>query len=84
MSPLKPVGMVVDSSSVTASRHIGIVYEATVIEEIKSSASEEFSVGSKYNGKFLSVKSLSKFRSEFDPWSFILFSQYLGGGFLWM
>ena len=80
-SPLRPVGMVVDSSSVMASRHIGIVYEATVNEEIKSSASEEFSVGSKYNGKFLSVESLSKFRTEFDPWSFILFSQYLGGGF---
>ena len=81
VSPLKPVGLVVDSSSLTASRHIGIVYEATVNEEIKSSASEEFLVGSKYTGKFLSVESLSKFRSEFDPWSFILFSQYSGGGF---
>ena len=80
-SPLKPVGMVVDSSSLMASRHIGFVYEATVDKEIRSSVTEEFSVGSKYNGKFLSIESLSKFRTEFDPWSFILFSQYLGGGF---
>ena len=80
-TPLKPVGMVIDSSSMMASRHIGLVYEASVDKEIKSSVTEEFSVGSKYNGKFLSIKSLSKFRSEFDPWSFILFSQYLGGGF---
>lgn len=79
--PLTPVGLVIDSSSVMASRHVGLVYEAVVNGEIKSSASDEFLVGSKYNGKFLSVKSLSEFRSEFDPWSFILFSQYLGGGF---
>lgn len=79
--PLKPVGMVIDSSSLTASRHIGFVYEAIVDKDIKSLAAEEFSVGSKYNGEFFSIESLSRFRSEFDPWSFILFSQYLGGGF---
>ena len=78
---LKPVGMVVDSSSSLASRHIGFVYEAIVDQKIKSQVTEEFSIGSKYNGKFFSIESLSRFRSEFDPWSFILFSQYLGGGF---
>lgn len=78
---LKPVGMVVDSSSVMASRHIGFVYEAIVEGEIKSPVAEEFSIGSKFNGQFFSVESLSRFRSEFDPWSFILFSQYMGGGF---
>ena len=78
---LKPVGMVVDSSSLLASRHIGFVYEAIVDQKIKSLVTEEFSIGSKYNGKFFSIESLSRFRSEFDPWSFILFSQYLEGGF---
>ena len=80
-SPLKPVGAVIDSSSMIASRHIGLIYEAVVDQQIKSLVAEEFSVGSKYNGKFFSIESLSRFRSEFDPWSFILFSQYLGGGF---
>ena len=78
---LKPVGMVVDSSSIVASRHIGFVYEAVADKEIKSMVTEEFSISSKYNGKFFSIESLSRFRSEFDPWSFILFSQYMGGGF---
>lgn len=78
---LKPVGMVVDSSSIVASRHIGFVYEAIADKEIKSMVTEEFSINSKYNGKFFSIESLSRFRSEFDPWSFILFSQYMGGGF---
>ncbi len=78
---LKQVGIVIDSSSMNASRHIGIVYEATVDRAIKSTATEEFSVGSKYNGKFFSIESLCQFRSKFDPWSSILFSQYLGGGF---
>ncbi len=76
-----PIGMVIDSSSITASRHIGFVYEAIVDRKIKSSATEEFSVGSKYNGKFFSIQSLSQFRSKFDTWSLILFSQYLDGGF---
>ena len=80
-SPLKPVGMVIDSSSMMASRHVGFVYEATVDKEIKPLVADEFSVGSKYNGQFFSIESLSMFRSKFDPWSFILFSQYLNGGF---
>ncbi len=80
-SPPKPVGAVIDSSSMIASRHIGFIYEAVLDQQIKSLVADEFSVGSKYNGKFFSIESLSRFRSEFDPWSFILFSQYLGGGF---
>ena len=39
---LKPVGMVVDSSSLLASRHIGFVYEAIVDQKIKSLVTEEF------------------------------------------
>ena len=79
--PLNPIGLVIDSSSMMASRHIGFVYEAIVDKEIKSSVADEFSVGSKYNGQFFSIESLSMFRSKLDPWSFILFSQYLNGGF---
>ena len=77
----KPIGIVIDSSSVIASKHIGIVYEVSVRDEIKNPIAEEFSLYSIYNGQFLSVESLSMLRSEFDPWTFILFSQYLNGGF---
>ena len=51
-SQLKPIGMVIDSSSIMASRHIALVYEATVDRKLKSLAGDEFSVRSKYNGEF--------------------------------
>ena len=74
---LKPVGMVVDATSIMASKHVGFVYEAVIDRDIKSLSSNEFSIGSKYNGEFCSIKSLSELRSKFDPWSSILFSQYM-------
>lgn len=78
---LQPVGIVIDSSSVTASRHIGFIYEAMVDRELKSLDANEFSTRSKSNGQFYSIESLSELRSNFDPWSFMLFSQYMSGGF---
>ena len=77
---LMPVGMVVDAASLMASKHIGFVYEAVLDRDLKSLSSEEFSVRSKYNGQFFSIESLSKLRSKLDPWSSILFSQYLRSG----
>ena len=79
--PLKPVGMVVDATSIMASRHIGFVYEAVIDREIKSLSSDEFSVRSKYNGQLFSIESLSELSLKLDPWSYILFHQYLNGGF---
>ena len=78
---LQPVGIVIDSSSVAASRHIGFIYEAIVDRELKSLNANEFSTRSKFNGQFYSIESLSELRSNFDPWSFMLFSQYMSGGF---
>ena len=78
---LRPIGMVADFSSIMASRHIGFVYEAVIDQKLKSRAANEFSTRSKHNGQFSSLESLSKLRSGFDPWSFMLFSQYLSGGF---
>ena len=77
----QPVGIVIDSSSVAASRHIGFIYEAIVDRELKSLNANEFSTRSKFNGQFYSIESLSELRSNFDPWSFMLFSQYMSGGF---
>ena len=79
--PLAPVGMVVDATSMMASRHIGFVYEAVIEPGIKSLSSDEFSVQSKYNGQFFSIEYLSGLSSKLDPWSHILFHQYLNDGF---
>ena len=77
------LGVVIDSSSLMASRHVGIVYEAEVDHDFKTVSHEEFVVRSDYNGRFFDLQSLSKLviyqrpRLMLDPWSFILFSQYL-------
>ena len=76
-----PVGAVIDGSSLMASRHIGFIYEVLVDTNVKSRSEEEFSTRSKYNGRFLDVADRSRFRGTFDPWSSIIFSQYMEGGF---
>ena len=76
-----PVGAVVDASSMMASRHVGLVYEVVVNADVKSLSYEEFSVRSKYDGRFLDISERSRFRGTFDPWSSIIFSQYMDGGF---
>ena len=84
---LNPLGIVVDSSSLIASRHFGIVYKAVIDEDLRSLATEEFAVRSEYNGRLFDLESLSSLiasqrpRLRFDPWSFILFSQFLGRDF---
>ena len=79
--PLIPVGIVVDATSIVASKHVGFVYETVVDRKIKPLNSEEFAVRSKYNGQFISVEALSELSSMLDPWSTILYYQYLKGGF---
>lgn len=81
---LIPIGIVIDSSSLMASRHFGVVYEAVVDNDLRSLTTDEFTVRSDYNGQFFDLEALSRLitsqrpRLRFDPWSFILFSQYLG------
>ena len=73
-----PIGLTVDSSSIPASRHIGVVYEIEVLEQqIRPQKQDEFSTYSNHAGKFLNIHELAAFRSNFDPWSLIIFSQYL-------
>ncbi len=79
---LEPAGMVVDASSIAASRHMGIVYDVSTDSRIKNLSSEEFfSINSKYHGQFVSLEELSGLRSQLDPWSSILLSQYLTNKF---
>lgn len=74
---VKPVGVVVDDSSAAASRHIGFVNEIILAYEFKPRATEEFSTRSKVNGQLYAPAALSRFRKEFDPWSQIIFADYI-------
>jgi hypothetical protein len=53
------------------------VHEVVVEGQIKPRAIEEFSLRSKFAGQLYTPDELSKFRKEFDPWSTILFGDYI-------
>ena len=74
---MKPIGLVVDSSSIEASRHIGLVHEFVTTAQIKPRATEEFSVRSKFVGQPYQRSQLSGLRKSFDPWSTFLFADYI-------
>ncbi len=64
-----PLGLVVDTSSPAAARHVAFLYEVFVNEPVKSEAPEEFSVRSRINNTFFTARDLNRFRKQFDPWS---------------
>jgi predicted NUDIX family phosphoesterase len=72
-----PIGIVIDSSSIFASRHIALVYEVVLQNDISLRAKEEFAVHSKFSGRFFTPAELSQFHGMFDPWSLILFEDYI-------
>ena len=72
-----PIGLVVDHTSVESSRHIGIVHEVVVEGRVCPQATEEFSLRSSYIGRPYSTSELSTRRAELDPWSSIIFGDYL-------
>jgi predicted NUDIX family phosphoesterase len=74
---LRPVGVVIDSVSLRASRHVGVVYEIVIGHNLTAQAAEEFSLRSKFTGHFFSPEELIRFRGEFDPWSLVLFEDYI-------
>ncbi len=78
---IEQVGLVVDLSSVAASRHVAFVYEAVVVEEVRAQAPEEFSLGSKFNGVRYTAQGLSELHKSFDPWSMILFEDFVASSF---
>ena len=73
----EPIGLVLDVSSVEASRHIGIVHEVIADGPIVPKAAEEFSFRSKFIGRYYTPDDLSGLRKQFDPWSLILFGNYI-------
>lgn len=74
---IRPVGLVVDQSSLEASRHLAFVYEVAVDDAIRVRAGEEFSLNSTFSSTFITRTRLPNFESRFDPWSGILCARLL-------
>ena len=72
----RPVGVIVDSSTVGSSRHVAFVHEL-VAEDVSPRAPEEFTVRSRLTGEFMAVSKLAQRRDEFDPWSRLLIEDYV-------
>ncbi len=74
--PPRPVGVIIDGSSMAASRHVAFLHEI-IAERVSAQALEEFSIKhSKYTGKFASASRLGELRDEFDPWSRLVIEEY--------
>jgi predicted NUDIX family phosphoesterase len=76
-SHIPPIGVVIDATSTTASRHVAFVYELCIFDDFTTKASEEFSLKSKWTGCFFPPSKLVEFRKNFDPWSLLLFEDYI-------
>ena len=74
---LQFLGLVADYSTIASSRHIGIVFKATLHGRLTTQAPEEFSAKSKWSGKALGLDKLCEVKSRQDPWSSILYEEYL-------
>ena len=73
----QPIGIVADTTSIEASRHVAFVYEVRASRSLTSHAPEEFSRRSKLTAQFLAPKELHRLRHMLDPWSAILFEDYI-------
>lgn len=78
ISGMRPIGAVVDYSSLKASRHVAFVFEVLVADAVQAQAGEEFSLTSSFSGTFLSWPRLLNFEPRFDPWSRIISQEYFG------
>ena len=77
--PLRPVGVIIDGSSIIASRHVAFLHEMTA-EQVSPRAPEEFSKRSKYTGEFVPKPQLRDWLDEFDPWSRLVIEEYVCQG----
>ena len=74
--PPRPVGVIIDGSSIIASRHVAFLHEM-IAEHVSPGAPEEFSKRSKYTGDFVSASQLGNWRDKFDPWSRLAIEEYV-------
>ena len=76
-SVVRPLGIVVDHRTRESSRHIGLVHEVVANGPVQPMAAEEFSLRSQDAGRLCSASELSKLRRRLDPWSSIIFDDYV-------
>lgn len=78
--PPRPVGVIIDNSSIQASRHVAFMHE-TQADQVSPKAWEEFEAGNpNYSGRFMPASGLAERRNEFDPWSRLLIEEYICPG----
>ena len=77
ISELRLLGLVADYSTIASSRHIGIVFGATLHGRLTTHAPEEFSTRSDLSGIAFGFEKLRKHKARLDPWSSILYEEYL-------
>ena len=80
VSGAKPLGVVIDGSTVLSSRHVGIVYEVVWNLPLMARATDEFSKRSGLNGHFFTSEELTRFHSQLDPWSRLIFEDRISPG----
>ena len=71
-----PIGVIIDASSNTASRHVAFIHETTA-NHVSVDAPEEFMLRSKYSGVFMDGIQLTEKIDDFDPWSRLLIEEYV-------
>ena len=76
-SVVRPLGIVVDHRTRESSRHIGLVHEVVANGPVQPMAAEEFSLASQDAGRLCSASELSQLRHRLDPWSSIIFDDYV-------
>ena len=74
---LQLLGLVADYSTIASSRHVGVVFKAMLHGLLTTQAPEEFSTRSKWSGKALGLDKLCEVKARQDPWSSILYEEYL-------
>ena len=75
-APPRPVGVIIDGSSIVASRHVAFLHEM-IVESVSAQALEEFSSKrSNYTGRFVPASQLGEWRNKFDPWSRLVIEEY--------
>ena len=76
----RPVGVIIDNSSIQASRHVAFMHE-TQADQVFPKAWEEFKAGNpNYSGRFMPASGLVEKHDEFDPWSRLLIEEYICPG----
>lgn len=73
----EPIGVAFNPSSIFLSRHLAFVFETRTSQQVRPKAPEEFAKTSKYSGRFLSASELNSVYRELDPWSVMIFANYI-------